>query len=59
MISKKSVRELVKKNRKRIGEEGLKELDGQITSLVKIKIEKAVRNADMAGRVVLKKEDFS
>jgi histone H3/H4 len=59
MITKKDIVEVVKKKNKKMGKEAFEELDQKIETFVDSLIDVAVRNAEMSGRVLLKKEDFS
>jgi histone H3/H4 len=58
MISKKEFVEMVRKKGKKIGKDALGEFDSRIRDFTKVLLESAVRNSEMGGRVMLKKEDF-
>ncbi len=57
-INIKSIRNEFKKRKIRIGEEALNLIIKNAKNEIKLKVEKIIRNARLAGRKTIKKEDI-
>ncbi|MBU0957896.1 MAG: NFYB/HAP3 family transcription factor subunit [Nanoarchaeota archaeon] len=57
-MNKKSIKYFVEKEKKKIGVEAIKKINVLVEDYVEKIVKKACRNADFAGRKILKEEDI-
>lgn len=58
MISSKEITKMVKKKDKKIGKDAIKRIREKLIKEAEELIKKSARNADFAGRRIIKREDF-
>ena len=59
MIKKSSIKKLAEQHNKKIGKLALEKIDFLVEEFIKKLLKKAIRRADISGRIILKEEDFN
>jgi len=58
MTTKKEISKIARKQNKKIGKSAMKKIKLKLNKIAEELIKKSARNADFAGRKVIKEEDF-